>query len=375
MIKKIFCITFVLVFISTQLLASFGEGDQSYSLFELEQLVLKNNLEYIRLTEELEKKKQAFDDATVQAIGVKSSDFSDEPYNNYEVEVKANLTPIKTESEYLKTKFEHINLKNKLIRELKNMFMTLKFENSLLEVMKEDFSVMKRLYESKEKEKELGVISEIQFMEFEKNYKESFRNLLIQINKVDRQKRDMAIMAGIDVSKNFDLEISGVKTWDYSDLPIDKYKDNVLESSYMLKSLILEKEVTEMELSFKHRFAGFSNAKFEIEQLTDKIADLKRQYNYKINDINYDVLSTYNNVLIEKENLDIANINIEKAIREDKALKIRYETGLVSELDFLKGKSALNKASYENNIARLAYTMAVETYKDYYETNTMKFRD
>ena len=66
MIKKIFCITFVLVFISTQLLASFGEGDQSYSLFELEQLVLKNNLEYIRLTEELEKKKQAFDDATVQ---------------------------------------------------------------------------------------------------------------------------------------------------------------------------------------------------------------------------------------------------------------------------------------------------------------------
>lgn len=366
----------LLITIITSLFAtwSFADATKTYSLYELEQLMLKNNLDYIRVTETLEKETRNFTDAKTQADGVKSYDYKKEPYDNYDVEVKKNLNPIKAEKSFVAAKFDKTKTELKLKRDLKSSYQSLIYDMDLLESLNEEFTLMKKIHTSKEKELELGVISENAFMEFDKSYKSSYKSVLSQTNKVAKSKRELMILVGMPVSTSFEVSRIGFATWEYSTKETDEYVSEALDYSYQIKKLEIDKLVAERELAYKHRFAGFSDAKKEMETLNDQIEDLPRQIDNARNNVEYDILTKYNSVLIGKEDLDIAKITLDQAVRESGSSKIKFEQGLISEFNYVQAKNALIKSQNDFNNANLTFFLIVEEFKDYIDINTMEYK-
>lgn len=353
---------------------SFAEDTKTYSLYDMEKLLLENNLEYIKVKEAFSKEERDLKDANTQRDGIMTYDYKKEPYDNYDVEIKKNLNPIKAESEYLSAKFELLKEEASLKRELKDKYIGLIYEQDLLKTMNEEFALMKRIYGAKEKELQLGTISQLQFDEFTKTYKTSHKDLLAQTNLVAKTKRELALMVGISVGDVFEVSRAGYSAWDYDGKTAQEYVDQTEKESYQVGKLELDKLIAETELAYKHRFAGFSDAKKEMEDLNDKIEDLPRQITNAKNTLEYDILSKYNNVIIEEENLAIAEIDLNQAVREHKANKVKYEQGLMTEIDYFKSSQTLTKAQNQYDTAKLKYNGTVEEFKDYINLNSMTYR-
>lgn len=353
---------------------SFAEDIKTYSLYDMEKLLIENNLDYIKVKESFSKEERDLKDANTQRDGIMTYDYKKEPYDNYDVEIKKNLNPIKAESEYLNAKFELLKEEASLKRELKDKYIGLIYEQDLLKTMNEEFSLMKKIYSSKEKELELGTISQLQYDEFTKTYKTSHKELLAQTNLVAKSKREIAIMVGLPVGEVFDVSRVGYSAWDYDSKTAQEYVEQTEKESYQVEKLELDKLIAEKELSYKHRFAGFSDAKKEMEDLNDKIEDLPRQIANAQNTLEYDILTKYNNVIIEEENLAIAEIDLNQAVREHKANKVKYEQGLITEIDYFKSSQTLTKAQNQYDTAKLKYNGTVEEFRDYINLNTMTYR-
>lgn len=354
--------------------SSFAESNNKYSLFELEQLLFENNIEYLANHKDLLKEERDFKDAKTQSDGVQDYNYKKEPYDNYEVEIKKNLNPVKAEKELLTSKFKDIETSAKLKLELQVMYQTYLYDKELLKNTTDQFNLMKKNLEVKEKEKSLGTISEIKFIEFTKEYTDMYKALLSQANKVAKESRDLAIFTGIDMVDNMELERIGLKPYEVKADEIEALKETLQNSSYRVQSLELDKVIAETELLYKHRFAGFSNAKTEMEDLNDKIKDLPRQINNEKKTVILDLTTNYNNYLIEEQNLKIAKIKMEQAVRTSKADKVKYDQGLISEIDFIKGNYDLIKAQYDYSMSQLEFFNKSQVLKNFIDINSMNYR-
>lgn len=354
--------------------SAFAEVNNKYSLFELEKLLLENNISYLTDHDTFLKEERDFKDAKTQSDGVQEYNYKKEPYDNYEVEIKKNLNPVKAEKELLTAKFKDIDTTNKLKLELQVMYQTYLYDKELLKNITDQFNLMKKNLEIKEKEKELGTISEIQFIEFTKDYTDMYKTLLSQSNKVAKESRDLAIFTGIEMVDDLELERVGLKPYEVKSENIEGLKETMQNSSYRVQGLELDKVIAETELLYKHRFAGFTDAKKEIEDLKDKIEDLPRQINNEKKTVILDLTTHYNDYLIEEQNLMIAKIKMDQAVRTSKADKVKFDQGMISEITYIKSNYDLITAQYNYSLSQLNFYNKSQVLKNFIDVNTMTYR-
>ena len=89
----------------------------------------------------------------------------------------------------------------------------------------------------------------------------------------------------------------------------------------------------------------------------------ENQYNSAKDGIELAIRSSYNSILSNKSTLNIAERTCDMAKREYEASKLRYELGMITNLELTDKIYDLYEAEVSLSQAKVNYTMSVEKYK------------
>lgn len=346
--------TALALFLIGSVSTSFAQGE-SVSLFDLQNTMLENNKEIVNLAERVSRESNDYRTAVAFSKAIDPKIYDDEDTDDYDMKTKEILNPLKAEKEYKDMLFELEELKSSKINELEYDFYSLIYAMDSYDSLTESFSLMKTEYAQMEKKLELGLITEGDFKSFKKNYLQTHLNLVEATNKVSKLKREINIIIGKNVSDDINVQRKSFNSDQYVIEDIDALIKTTIDTSYEMKALELQKAIYEKELELKNKFSGFTSYKLEIETLQDNFKDMDKKIEDMKRDLEYQIKTGYNNVTIAYENYQIAQIELEIAVRDYNESKVKFGQGLISQTDYDKSLNSLEQSQDKFNESKLSY--------------------
>lgn len=346
--------TALALFLIGSVSTSFAQGE-SVSLFDLQNTMLENNKEIVNLAERVSRESNDYRTAVAFSKAIDPKIYDDEDTDDYDMKTKEILNPLKAEKEYKDMLFELEELKSSKINELEYDFYSLIYAMDSYDSLTESFSLMKTEYAQMEKKLELGLITEGDFKSFKKNYLQTHLNLVEATNKVSKLKREINIIIGKNVSDDINVQRKSFNSDQYVIEDIDALVKTTIDTSYEMKALELQKAIYEKELELKNKFSGFTSYKLEIETLQDNFKDMDKKIEDMKRDLEYQIKTGYNNVTIAYENYQIAQIELEIAVRDYNESKVKFGQGLISQTDYDKSLNSLEQSQDKFNESKLSY--------------------
>ncbi|MGB3366659.1 MAG: hypothetical protein WBA54_04145, partial [Acidaminobacteraceae bacterium] len=227
-----------------------------------------------------------------------------------------------------------------------------------------------REFESKKKEKELGIISEIDLLKFEQAYYTSYILYLNNTNDFETLKKNINITRSKELSADINFEIIDITkvNTDYS-VDVSKVKELAFINSHQIKSLELQNEISEKTLATKTSNAGFNSIVVEMNNINDSIKENNLKINDIKSDIEYNLIKLSNELKIEKNKYAIAQMQYNLDLKNSNSMKIRFDNGLISLFDYTKSKQNLISSEIIYNRTRVTMAMKVMEAKAYVDEN------
>lgn len=292
---------------------------------------------------------------------------------SYEDKSLLELTPLKANKELSDKRYEAMAQKNALTLEAIEKYYTFVNYEDQVNFIQKDYDQMKEKLESKKLEFDLGQITELELMEFQQSYNETYLRLLEAKKNYENLRADYNIFIGKDIAEPVAIAAVDIPTAELEVEDVNTLADTVAQKSYQVNTIEQAKAIAEKEKELKSRYKGFGDVATELDQLSDNIFNYENQLVSKGRELKYDVISKYNDVLIAETNFKIAELAFEIAQKEYDVAVLKYDNGLISHLDYMDERIAFENAYYDNAEAKLSHYLTVAEFNNFIAENTAEF--
>ena len=343
---------------------------QSIGYNQLESTALQSNVDVkiLRLQEE-----RAEDDyVKAKAISFSLENYFDEDdQKTYDDIVNIELTPISEEKDYLDKMYEVLQTENELKLEASNLFYSYFNLEEDLRSKKDYYDFMDEKASSKEKELELGTITQLAYDEFDKSYKQAFLDYLKAKNALDMKMKEINVFLGQDPLTDVELTKVSLPAVDLSVINLDEIEALILENSYQVDALEKSKVIKETEWTLKQRYKGFGDVAIEMALLQDEITELSAKIEDMKRTLKYDLYSLYNTALIAQEDIKLKELEYDLAKRTYDIDELKYENGLISLVDLSESRRSFEASYYSVNDSKLSLYLEMESLLNFIGENTV----
>lgn len=232
------------------------------------------------------------------------------------------------------------------------------------------FNLTKTTYETKKLEYQLGKISKISLLNFEKSYNDSFIAQLQASNNFEAMKNTFNLYISKPINTDLVLQDTDIILPEYKLLAMDETLSTFLENSYQLSALELELERLKMDRVLKGRFSGFSSTKIEIENLEIATEETEKQLKDMTLDLDYQLRTKYNNTIVSDNTFKSAELTLEIERSNYNVSKIKFDNQMISDLGYIQSKQTYDNALNNYFNAKLSAYKAIKVFNNFVELNS-----
>ncbi len=238
------------------------------------------------------------------------------------------------------------------------------------ESAKKQLDLVKEKYDSKILEKNIGQISSLELLEYQKTFNDTQVDFMVASNELIKAKNQFNMLVDKPINREVNVKNIDIDLPEFELKNIDETLKSMLENSYQISGLELELERLNMDRVMKSRHSGFTSVKLElernkidIENATEDLKDAKWEVEYQLRSNYNDVKAEYNKFKSAQIQLDIDSSNLEVA-------KIQHKTNMISELDYLTAKNDYVNAYTKYLQAKLNAYIKITEFNNFIELNT-----
>ena len=356
---------------------SFAFADiKTYSKYEFLKLTEQNNFNLSLIQDQLETEKEEYLSSVRTKLATANLDPEDTNKNYDTAEAKnalANIleyNPIAEGKEYFDKEIEYKEKKASVLLDAEKLFFNYIISKENLEVKKSNFDFAKEKLASKELEFELGKISQLDLLSAKKTYNDSYVSFLTANNEYLENKNSINKTLNIDINSDFDIAAIDVPTAEYTIENLEEMKAKLLENSYQIKTLEMEKERLEADIKVKNRFSGYGNYKTEINQLNDSLKETISKIDDAKIDVAYQLYTKYNDLISSQNQLKSVEAEFEIQKNNYNVSKIKFENGMASSFDYIESKNAYDTAWNNYRKEKVNSYSKVKEFENFIKLNT-----
>lgn len=330
-----------------------------------------SNVDIKLLNEKISREQDEYD-KVIQMSKAIDQETLDDSSDDYNLKVLQELKPLTEKKIFLDLKYELLKSENSIEKNATKNFYDYQVALGTFENSKAVYNTSLKKYENKKKEKDLGLVSETDYLKFEQEYYNAYIAYLNATNDFESLKKNINIFVSKAPSEtiNFEkIELSKIDT-SYS-INVEKTLEAALKNSYQIKDLELQNEINNMNLKLKGRFAGYTNIIEEMNNYKDSIVENDLKIRDVKFDLEYNLNKLSNELTIEKNKYAISEMLYSLSQKEFEASNIKYTNGMISELDYIKAEQDLTSAKLAYNNSRIAMAIKIFEVKSYVEENTI----
>lgn len=232
------------------------------------------------------------------------------------------------------------------------------------------FNLTKTTYETKKLEHELGKISDIELLSYEKTYNDSFVAQLQANNAYEAAKNTFNQYASQAINTDIELQESDIILPAYKLESIDNTLATILENSYQMSALTLELERLQMDRQLKGRFSGNSAYYATLENLDISIEETQEQIDDMTLDLDYQLRTKYNDTIAADNSFKSAELSLQIAKSNYNIAKIKNDNQMISTLEFIASQQAYDSALNTYFDAKLSAYQAIKSFNNFIELNS-----
>lgn len=232
------------------------------------------------------------------------------------------------------------------------------------------FNLTKTTYETKKLEHELGKISDIDLLSFEKSYNDSFIAQLKASNAFEAKKNTLNQYVSEPINTEVTLEAADIVLPAYKLASLEDTLAVFLENSYQMSALEIELERLEMDRVLKGRYQGFSNTKIELRNLEISTNETKEQIEDMKLDLDYQLRTKYNDTIAAENTFKSAELTLEIEENNYNIAQIKHDNQMISDLDFIQSKQTYESALTSYFDAQLSAYKSITTFNNFVKLNS-----
>ena len=319
---------------------------------------------------QLEREEEEYKKAKALAVGVAANKDDDEgmPYSDV---VVRDYKPLTAEKSFLDKKYEYIKAENSNeLQAIEKYYNLLNLEKDKT-TKKDDYDFMSTKYSSKQKEYELGQITEVELQKFELSLNETFVAYMKSNSSYESAKRALNIFMGMDVENAVVLSDADFPKPTSNTIDLEVMSQTLVENSYRIDQIEKDIVIKQTDMRLKSRFKGYGDKKIEINLLEDQIFSLTEKLESEARQIKADLYDKYYDMEIALENQKIKDLEYQIAQKNFVVAELKYENGLLSSLDYLQAKQELKTSEFNYNSAIITYYVEVEQFNDFINENSV----
>lgn len=347
---------------------SYGEGN--VTLNDYIEDANTNNIEIKLINEKLPREIKEYEKA-LQLSKAIDQKLLDETASDYDLNVLDQLSPLEKKKSLYDIKYKLMQTGNVVEKTASKYFYDYQISLQNFENSKDIFNTALRNYEAKKKEKELGLISDVDYMKLEQVYYNAYIAYLNSTNDFESLKKNINIYVSNSPSELINFEKVDIERVDTSfSIDVERDLKLALENSYQIKDLELQNEINEMNLKLKSRFSGFSDKVTEMNNHKDSIKENNLNIQNIKFELEYNINKLSNELKIAKNEYAIAELKYNMSKKEFNASIIKFNSGIISELDYIASEQAMVSSKLEYNSSRVNMLVKILEAKAYIEENT-----
>lgn len=206
---------------------------------------------------------------------------------------------------------------------------------------------------------ELGMVSDLEVSNAKIQVRRSELSLEDARRNLSLAKEDFKIALGLEGPCDFSLT---------DEITYENYEGDVtadisaaLTTRYDVTALREKAGLDELYFTITDRITASNTADYKSAQSTY----LQSKYDYDTNSkmIGLSILSSYNNIATKKGALELAEMTLDIKEREYETAQLKFEMGMITNLELVKTQTELLQCQTELESAKLSYKLAVEKYQ------------
>jgi len=234
----------------------------------------------------------------------------------------------------------------------------------------DSFNLTKSKYETQQLQHELGKISDIELMNYEKSYHDSYVAQLEASNNYEQAKHEFNQYISEPINTEIALTDIDITLPDFELSDLNVTLNTFIENSYQMSALTLELERLQMDRVLKGKYSGFSNTKIEIENLEITIAETEKQIEDMALNLDYQLRTKYNDTLTAYNNFKSAELSFQIQQSNLTVAKIKNYNNMISALDYIESKQNYDNALNTYYSQKLAAYKSIETFNNFVQLNS-----
>ncbi|BEP30287.1 TolC family protein [Helicovermis profundi] len=256
------------------------------------------------------------------------------------------------------------DLENALRQDVVAAYTDLDNKLNNLTTIKTNYNTSVTTYEQNKKKFDLGLITESDLKVFESTRDQN----LLEVKKanlaIELSQMELARITGYDLSTKFTLSgvykiDASVPSYDIESLSV-KAKENS-KNVVKAKNDLMLKELEKTTVDKYSRYEkpdSYEDLENAVEDLTQDLEDAKIAEELKLR-------SDYNTIMNNEATVKINELRLELATRTYKTMKLKYEYGLATYLDYTKTIDAIKVSTDTLNDSKLALFKSVDSFNNY----------
>ncbi|MBN2899222.1 MAG: TolC family protein [Clostridia bacterium] len=348
----------------------------SYSKYSYLEKVQADNFDLNQINDDLEDELKEYKVALRARTTIKEMTWDDFNDNYDDSASRLNAAQIKLYNhikegkEYLDTYIEQQQTLQNIVLEGEANYFNYLFAKRNLDNKVDSFNLTKSKYDTKVLEHELGKISDIELLSYEKTYNDSFVAQLEASNAFEQAKNEFNQYVSEPINTEVDLQDVDIVLPEFQVEDLDATLSTLLENSYQLQTLKLELERLQADRTLKGRYAGFSDTKIELEELEISIEETTQQIEDMKLDLDYQFRTKYNNALSAYNSFRSAELALEIEQSNLKIARIKNENNMISALDYIESQQSYDSALNSYYSSKLSAYKTIKGFNNFITLNS-----
>ena len=367
MLRKIISLSLVLGLIASSTLTV--QAAETYSLFGMLKEAKSNNIKMTLLNTQVDREREDY--VAAKAISVSLiDDFDEDDSYTYSDKQKIELNPLVSKKAYMDVLFDQVKKENEIEYDTKNLFYTYFNLKESAESRKDYYAFMDDKKAAKQMELELGQITQLEYDEFVASYESAHLDYLSAKNEMERKAREINIFLKNDPLNEIEISKVDMETINLDTFDMQNISEEIIENSYQIGQLELEKSIQEADKTLKSRYKGFGEKAIELELIEDTILELDSKIEDKKLSLKNELYTKYNNARIAETDIKIKQLEFDLAKRTFEIDEIKFDTGQLSLIDLSESRKEFEDAFFAINSAKLKAYLTQLEFTHFIEENT-----
>ncbi len=332
-------------------------GINNISFSNAKELVLKNNRALKNLKRSLTDYKQGYENSLAAADKIEDKDFLDAPNYYYRMFLYKTMELIPEQRKHaLISAEDNIRAhKEQLITDLRNHYQILLAGNSSIEIQKMKYALDKKRHNINIIKYRNGLITELELEESEYNLLKSQMALSEVVRNYENTCRNFNLYIGAPIG----IFYNEVEYEDLDDTPmydIDFYYQEALCNRYEIQTIEGQIALKKLEMEILERnqvYKTYTRAKKEHENIEVEIKTLELDLEKTKLNIKKEIYSIFIDAANANEEIERAERKLRNLKRKLNLAKVRYNAGVLSELNVEQVEIEVHEAG--NSIKNAIY--------------------